>query len=290
MLRSLYGFFFAILAIAAAVTGLIIFGHDYFKAFRNETLAGVIFIGAFAVVSFVYAMFLHVRWGRAVRYGLVLPYLNQGFTHIHDATRENPANSDHLLEACRNLCGNVATAFSVLTGSPCSVCIKVLAEEQFEERTRLRVVTMCRDNQSSDMRDYPQATPVKHWLDENSDFSRILQHISTPRGRFFISNRLPFYPGYRNTSFANYGGDPGGDIPGFRGLYRLWRWPLPYKSVVESPICPGISSKRSPDNLVGFLRVDSPRMFVFKEKFDTEILMGVADGIFTAVEKYLDSV
>lgn len=291
MIRAIYDYLFAILTILGGIAALLLFDHDYFGKLKNEALVAVIFIGIFAVIFLVYAMCLHAVWGRAVRYGLLLPYLNQGFSHIHDATREVPPNPDRILQACRHLCGSVATAFTVLTATPCAVSIELIEANQVDGKKRLSVVTMCRDEQSSGLRDYPDAPGIQHWLDENSDFSSILQNISTPRGRFFISNRLPFLAGYQNTSFAKYGGNPPlSRIPLWRHIHRLWRWPLPYKSAMVSPICPGLASKRAADNLVGFLCVDSPRLFVFKEQFDTEILMGVADGIFAAVDKYLDLV
>lgn len=292
MIRSLYDFLFALLAIVGAIVSLILFGHDYFGQFQDQARIAIVFLGIFALVFFVYSVSLHARWGRAVRYGLVLPYLNQGFSHVHNAVRAEPPSPPHLFEACRHLCGNLATAFSVLTGSPCAVSIELIKGSRNNGEERLSVVTMCRDDQSSGMRDYPDsAKSTEHWLDQNSDFASIFANISTPRGRFFISNRLPFLSGYRNTDFEKYGGDPALSwIPFWQYIHRWWRWPLPYKSMLVSPICPGLGSKRVADNLVGFLCVDSPRLFVFKEKFDTEILMGVSDGIYAAVNKYVNSV
>jgi hypothetical protein len=290
MLRALYDFLFTLLAIAAGIATLILFKRDYFGHATDEGKIAIIFVGFFAVLFFAYSLSLHVRWGRAVRYGLVLPYLNQGFSHIHAATRAADPNSQHILEACRKLCDTMAAAFCVLTSSPCSVAIKIFAQRpDAQPEVRVRVLTMCRDSQSSGMRDYPSTN--SHWLDENTDFRSIVENISKPRGRFFFSNRLPLYYGYRNTSFAVCGGEPSAtNFPGLREFLRYWRWPLPYKSTIVSPICPGISSQRLPDNLIGFLCVDSPRMGAFREKFDTEILVGIADGIFTAVAKYVDLV
>jgi hypothetical protein len=290
VLRSLYDFLFAFLAISAAIATLILFKRDYFGGVSDQGKIAVIFVGFFATAFFLYSLLLTVRWGRTVRYGLVLPYLNQGFSHVHSATRGANPTSREILEACKKLCDTMATAFCVLTSSPCSVSIKIFAKPATaQQEVRIRAMTMCRDSQSSGMRDYPSTTP--HWLDENTDFRSIVENISKPRGRFFFSNRLPFYYGYRNTSFSICGGEPTTpNIPGLREFFRYWRWPLPYKSTIVSPICPGISSQRVPNNLVGFLCVDSPRIGAFRERFDTEILIGVADGIFTAVAKYVDLV
>jgi hypothetical protein len=287
VLRVAYEFLFAWLAILAGIATLILFRRDYFGKAGEEGKIAIIFIGVFAIVFFLYALGIHVRWGRAVRYGSIISYVNQGFGHVHAANRDSKATSQRILDACRSLCDNIASAFSLLTSSPCSVSIKVFATPPTgRPEVRISVLTMCRDSQSSGMRDYRTSNP--HWLDENTDFRSILENISKPGGRFFFSNQLPFYYGYRNTSFATYGEPEPSNIPVLSAFLRYWRWPLPYQSTIVCPICPGISSQRVLDNLIGFLCVDSPRMGAFRRSSDPEILVGIADGIFTAIVNYMD--
>lgn len=76
-------------------------------------------------------------------------------------------------------------------------------------------------------------------------------------------------------------------IPVHQDFLRVWRWPLPYRSAIVVPICPGISAKRMPSELIGFLCVDSPRLGAFKKQFDTEVMIGVADGIYNVISLYV---
>ena len=101
-----------------------------------------------------------------------------------------------------------------------------------------------------------------------------------------MSNQLPFLFDYKNSSLELYDdyADEKAFFP-FKVFLRYWRWPLPYKSSIVVPICPGISTERSKETLLGFLCVDSPRLFAFKREFDVDIMNGVADGLYNVILK-----
>jgi hypothetical protein len=287
MLRSFYNFAVACLVIFSAIATLILFERDYFNRVDTQGIVGLLFIGFFAVFFFFYCAYLITRWGRNIRYGHVLSCLNQGFSHVHAAMRNPNPTPETIMKSVGKLCDSLATAFSVVTGTPCAIAVKLLSSKAGgDPGVRIRVVTMCRNSESEAQRDYPGDY---HWLQDNTAFVSILENLSSARGRFFFSNRLPWYDGYRNTSFQAVGGAPQvANIPVWREWMRYWKWKLPYKSTVVAPICPGINTERKVDNLIGFLCVDSPRMGVFRERFDTEVMGGVADGIFNAVARYVE--
>lgn len=230
MLRSLFKFLLLSLSGFSALATLILFRRDYFHQTNSEGVVAIAFVGFFAVFFFILCGYLLTRWGRNIRYGHMLTCLNHGFSHIHASTRNPNATSDTIMKAVENLCHSVATAFSVVTGSPCAVTVKLLSTRaDVDPSVRIRVVTMCRNSESAPQREYTG----DHWLDANTDFISILKNITTPRGRYFFSNRLPWRENYSNTSFDVYGGAPkAANVPLWREFIRYWRWPLPYKSTV----------------------------------------------------------
>lgn len=287
MIKSLANLVLVFLGGLASLIAIIAFWNDYFKKTGNEGQIAVAFLGGLAVYFLVVSVYYQIVWGRKVRYAEVLPHINFGFSYVHDELRNAPPDLDKIAMACERVCTQVTHAFSVIAAAPCSASIKVLAQQESQnQETRLKVLTLARDQQSSSSRNY--GVHLDHWIEMNTDFKFLLERISSPRGRYFFSNRLPYLSNYQNTSIELYGGEPKPvHIWGWYHLVRYWQWPLPYKSTIVVPICPAISSKRTQANLIGYLCLDCSRMGAFKKHYDIELMEGVADGLYNLVSQYV---
>lgn len=287
-MRSILRSFLAnILGVTAALATLAGFYFQWIKPAEPETslLVGVSFLGMFATYFFLAHLFTRAKWERRGRYAESLQRLNAGFEEVHYLNRHaNQANSREIKSGFRSLCTNLAEALTYATAAQCFVCIKVLRKTGDGQIT---VRTLCRDERSSRARreadNRTRSGEIEHPVEGNTAYE---ESVASQRGRF-ISNKLPILSAYRNTSHRLYGGHPPegpiGSLP-----VRYWRWKLPYKSTIVVPITPPrssenpFSSEEGP-GLVGFLCVDSPKMGVFKDDYDTEIMKGVADGVYSTL-------
>ncbi len=278
MLRLLKSYLMSVIVFTAAVIGLYTFVAVYFKRLSDEGVVGLFFLGSLASYLFVENLWLRTKFSRAARYGEVLTLISEGYSCIHALARRATATVDDAVMACERMCSCLSQALTTITGSRCSVTIKILVPHA----DRLKASTFCRDSNSAPSRGYSEVK-LNHLIDENTDFRFILENIETPRGRFFFSNRLPLLYNYFNTSFPLHTGSPDNVFHVNNWLLRWWRWPLPYKSTIVVPICPCISKRGPKADLIGFLCVDSPRMFVFKKDYDVDLLRGIADGVYNVI-------
>lgn len=270
---------------------IFLFVNSYYRNVGSEGKIAIIFLGTFALYFLVVVLIYQIIWGRKVRYAEVLPHINLGFSYLHEEIRSDHPDLEKIATTCERICTQLTHAFSIISGTPCSISIKVLSQKKDigKDNTKIKVLTLARDQQSASFRGYP--SHVDHWLDENTDFRILLEMISTPRGRYFFCNQLPFRKNYQNTSIAQYGGEPKAwNIPGWKHFVRHWRWPLPYKSTIVVPICPALSNKRVQKNLIGYLCVDSPKLGAFKKQYDVDLMEGVADGLYNLVSSYITQI
>ena len=284
MLRLIFSYVYTLIALTAAIVTLLLYNKNLFGTLSEDGKLGVYFIGTFAFIFFFESIIYKIKVGRNSRYSESLTLLNKGFENIHKIARENNVTTDSIVASLENLCTQLAQAFTNITASRCSVCIKILSEGKAKNKGKLKIETLCRDLYSKSDRSIVDIK--EHLVEKNTDFLTILKDIDKPSGKYFISNQLPFRFDYQNSSFEFYNDCPDeGTFLFFKIFLRYWRWPLPYKSTIVVPICPGISTERSKETLLGFLCVDSPRLFVFKKFFDIDIMNGVADGLYNVILK-----
>ena len=281
MLRVLRDWFVSLLAIFAALITVVSYVEGFFPKFQQEALAAVLFLGGFAILFFLESIWLRVAWGRERLYGRALPIINDGFSQVHDAMRECLDDQDIPLKVgksvCETLVSRVAEAMSLVAGTRCSAAIKVLARDVGANKAY--AVTFARSENTRRKRCSVDGPDYKHYIDDNTDFRQILENISTYQGRFFFANHLSLLYGYTNTSFKTYG------KPHSNVILRVLWWPLPYKSSIVVPICPDIAEKKREDLLAGFLCIDARRPGAFRRNFDTDLLVGVADGVYNLLRR-----
>ena len=125
--------------------------------------------------------------------------------------------------------------------------------------------------------------PLDHWIDQNSDFELIHRNRGKPKGRVFMSNHLPWIRGYKNSSMELYGFLPDIHVPVLADVVRSVRWPLPYKSTIVAPIGNTIGNDY---NISGYLCVDSRSSGVFSQRYDVDIVIGIAQCMHRAIREY----
>lgn len=207
--------------------------------------------------------------------------ISLGFSQLHELSRPGIGlvTQKDILKKMEGLCSSLADGFKLITGySEISVCIKIMAEDAND---RIHLFTFCRDNRNQILRPTGEAEEKKHYLNENTDFELIKQKLRDPNGDFFLSNNLCWKREYINSRLP----DDWHTMSSINRLYkRIFDWPLKYKSTIVVPILPLDATNRGYAQLVGFVCIDGPKPFLFKKRYDVDILRGVADGIFNTVQ------
>lgn len=259
------------------------FYYQSFEDMDDTSLLAVGVISIFAVYFFSYTVVAKSKWAREARYSHAIPYLNKGFREIHSLSRrDGDISKEQVVSAFSKLCNHVASAFTTIIGSRCYVCIKILASSGEEPV----YATLCRDDNcpSKRLRADEKAADgsVKHSLEKNTAFKEAVHTIREPVDVGFISNILPFHDHYDNSSFDLY--EQKRHI-GLHPLKRYRKWPLPYRSTMVVAIHP-IQKGKVGSEIIGFLCIDSPKMWAFRRKYDMQIASGVAEGIYNTLWKF----
>lgn len=280
---TLRAYFVPFLGLAFSAAAFFGIKADLFKGLTSEANIALIFIGLFATYFFVAHVATRSKWEKFYGYAQLFSSLNKGFEEVHHLHRkENDVDRSNIINIFRILCTHLSSAFSVITRSKCSVCIKILAESSNDEEGEPVFETLCRDlNVSSHRLEMDKLTKgikeIDHSISNNTAFHEALH---SPK-KIFISNKLPLLANYQNTSARK---ELYGEFPE-NMLVRLWSWPLPYKSTIVVPILPTHKDHEG-EPFLGFLCIDSRSWGVFNEEYDVEVLKGVADGIYNTMIKF----
>ncbi|SHH81137.1 hypothetical protein [Desulfofustis glycolicus] len=176
---------------------------------------------------------------------------------------------------------SLSSIFTLLTGTSCRACIKVI----YEHDGKLFVRTLARDNSSylyNALIDKKRYNNHEDQLMENIDF-QMLYNKGYPGQSSFFCNNLAAREDYQSSSFGVYG-----KIPEKRSWYSKLTckdWTLPYRSAIVWPI----QQVESPyfhfnaAGCIGFLAVDSNSRGVFNRKWDVWIGAGIGDALFHVI-------
>jgi hypothetical protein len=221
-------------------------------------------------------------------------HIGMGFAKIHQLQRKmqflDPQSlifkdqTAFLIQDFGEVCTHIAEGFRLITGKEdIAVCIKLLSGNG-EPTGRSSVYTLVRDARSTSRRGYDERK-IYHIIENNTSYYDILRLLSKAQlGRRFISNNLPQYPGYKNSSFIVHGQAEWNNS--LSAEQRDNNWLLPYRSTIVTGIYPEHPDIGKNNNLIGYLCIDSNNIDVFNEKYDTPILTGVADGIYNTLMQF----
>lgn len=285
MKKTLGDYLIIIFSIIASIATLLGFYQTYYQDLNEQGKWGVIFLGIIALWFLFYNIYIVQKYRKKVGYCEMFEELNIGFTTLHSLDRDdNELNAKEIRNKLKTLCTNIANAFKEVKGHQIGVCIKVIA---FGKEGRAKVITLCRDEKSTQNRPIGKNDKPEHWISENSDFNFIYENIADDGSKgFYINNNLPFSYDYSNTRLNGHKKWPPPKFPLLSWLLRLVFWPLKYRSTIVVPIIPLGIDGRTKDKLRGFLCIDSPRHFTFNEQYDVEILKGISDGLYNKIDKF----
>jgi hypothetical protein len=298
MMRLLRALNFAaiVLGIVGSVITVVVAFQQWLPKFDPTAKLAVTFLGISSLILMIATVWQEYRYARKARYAEVLQYLSQISAETLKPEPVSSVNRIEEIEAiCRLIVNRLSGAFSLVTGTKCSVCIKAVMAAQ-SAPALAAAVTLCRDDTSIERETAVSATEagfpelagdynVEHLITGNTAFSQALKYPWSPRSRCFFSNYLPSETSYQNTSFQIHGPAPTSRWP----FVRNFKWPLPYKSTIVCPIGRGQNLQLKYE-VVGFLAVDSRSRRVFSNAFDIDVMIGVADSLFNLVNRYRELV
>lgn len=171
---------------------------------------------------------------------------------------------------------NVATMYSMLTGTRCRAAIKTI----YQKEDKLFVRTLARDTASYEKNFEKDKQRFKENIDsieENEDF-QLLYEENIPGQNYFFCNNLIKRKNYKTSSFKLYGN------PNQTWYEKSFckGWTLPYRSTIVWPI----QQKKNTYfhfkeiGCIGFLSIDSESRGVFKKNWDTWLGGGISDAVF----------
>lgn len=254
-----------------------------FKPHLNEQgWVGVAFLGIIALFFLAYNFYLILKYRKRVRYAEVFEDLNIGFSGLHKVNRNGEADMDTLIKKVMALSSSLSDVFTKVYGHHIGVCVKII----FFKKDRALAQTLARDKKSlTKDRKTGSKDKGEHWLDKNSDFNFIYVNYDNDNEdtSFYHKTWLPLKKDYQNTRLKKW--PPKKTTWLLDDVVRLKHWPLKYRSTLVVPIVPLLSDDQNQKAVRGFLCLDSPRMRCFNKEVDTEILKGVADGLYSTIDK-----
>ena len=276
-----------LIGISASIATLIFSFEKFYEPASKDARFGLLLLAIFSGCLLLFIIVQEYRFSRKARYAEALAYLHQACQLCQEGALNEFPEEHHISNQAKLVCNQLSTAFSLITGTRCSVCIKVLNREPIKLNEGIRdiaVSTLCRDENSKDRQ--TRGKVVIHSLDKNTDFLEIFKNLEKPLGGVFICNNLPARHEYNNTSFDYYDKLKEVPIPIIRTLVRRILWPLPYKSTVGAAIYPMNPSEN--DKFVGFLFVDSRSRNVFCKRYDVSMVRSISSALHPMIMKWTE--
>lgn len=240
--------------------------------------------------SLIMTTVLAIGWYHSFHKSMILKSVHKGRNHIDDAMNmimeleHNPKNRTHVekgIISLSEICQEVSHGMRKYHSPEISICIHYANKD---DTGHLYVNTLCRNIESRKRPKKRVASNLKHdYFSENTDFAMILEKSDyLPIERlYYINNFLPLSPYYRNSHFSKYMREK--YYGRFGWVIRMYNWELPYKSTLVVPL---IISDNNSNAIVGFLSLDSPKMWSFSKTYDLPIVQSIATAIAPLIYKY----
>lgn len=291
--------------IAIICTLILVFSHCN----RAETIIQLV-----AVYILLFVLLITLAWqihtfSRKSRYAESLPLLHSIIHHTRDALYKiKSLNDEHVRYLSILNLTFFAHAFSMITGTRCRASIKIIrkaTDKELEEAPQkyqiynLKRFNFIAQTYARDIDSHTSCEPldelVKHWLIINTAFKQLMDTEQPLLKRYFIDNNLPANADYYNTSFDIYG-EPKKQKKIFWDRDLHITWPLPYRSTMIWPIRkvlekhedhhPDSLTKNYPQDILGFLCIDSYAKGCFYPRYDFDYGALVADSLYMFLKRY----
>ena len=187
------------------------------------------------------------------------------------------APENDILERLHESLASLASAFSIVTGVHCRVCIKEVFCPDIEvepKKRALRVRTVVRSLSTED-----EATETESdWVDKNTDFEMIFTQPKKATCNCFFSNNLSTVKNYQNSHWTQEVWDKN-DFPYISAIV----WPI--RKLLTAPVDGTLHQEH---DCLGFLCVDSKARNAFRKRFDFSVGAGYADTLYALLKTYRD--
>jgi hypothetical protein len=127
-LNRAFGFLIILVGLASSVLTILVTFQFWYPQAHPDGRVAIIALSSFIAIGGAGVVWQEFRYARKARYAEAFPYLKQIFyeTSIHNpGTMGSPGDIEGI---CRMIVNRLASAFSLITGTKCSVCIKVLVD------------------------------------------------------------------------------------------------------------------------------------------------------------------
>ena len=235
---------------------------------------GIIILSTLAGLAGILLVWQEFRYSRKAKYA-------ESLDNIRTMLKIVAEHSTTTTQECKNLLqlllAEVAEAFTLSSATRVSAVLKQLVSPNGATLHDFYVEDICRDPKSSDR---AGRTNTKHWIDRNTGFKRMFEHVGQAEGKFFYSSDLAKDHHFETTSFETYGRP----VPNKGFLDRTTStWTLPYRSTLTVPLT--ITTGGQP-SLAGFLSIDSRARKAFWIRYDLPFLEAVAFLMRPIVDRY----
>ncbi len=263
--------------ISAAVT-IFVAVRSWYPEASPDAKPAILFLFLISGGLIVALVTVNAVYARKARYGRAIPTLNQIHGDLIRLASKSQSGSgvpvSEIRATCQHTVDHLSDLFSSITGRRCGVCVKVVTAEEHESQFSVKNVLAVPQLSRPQRRSIHEK--IDHWLAKNTDFEALF----ADQRRYFFSNWLPGFDGYKNSSFAAYREPPSrGKFPLLGTMSRHLKWTLPYRSTIvcairAKPVAP--DDEDATQDLIGYLCVDSRRSRTFSEDDDVEVLQGIA--------------
>lgn len=293
-----------IIAIPAGVLAIIGWFYQSIAGARPATQVSVSFLGIISIWFLGVAVVRGRSSVRAQRTEEALADLEGASADVasltwdwygswRDAEPGDELMAERVRDSLQDFSTKLADAFSKITGTRCSACIKLVDQPAAEDDAE--VYTFCRDGRS-DIRRHENGD-VDHRIDENTDFL----HIHNRRQPFFENDLLALEE-YRNSSFKIHRGDDRHYVHEGSAWFS-WaeqarealplakpRWELEYRSTIVVPISPPASREGDFPDYLGYLCIDSNKRNAFKEDQHTAVCASAASAVYPVLHRWHEEI
>lgn len=249
----------------------------------TETVTGcilAIFFCALFVLCWGLLILQEYRYSRKARYAEAAERVHLAFHRLRDAWfslythQDDNAFLEHVTDSVRAL----ASAFSLVAGVHCRVCIKELfcPDEKVKPKARALVTKTLSRSEDEPDQDYPGDEQNYVW--DNTDFLLLFRK---PEERKFFCNNLLELQGYKNSHWTPEMIE--------RKEYKYVStivWPI--RKTLKAPV-PEIHPFHERHDCLGFLCVDSLARGAFRKRFDVWVGAAYADVLYAVLKGWKES-
>lgn len=212
---------------------------------------------------------LHNRYVDSI-WGKTIVDLAEVYASIHQLERKNNVAENDIAIFLSNFCDAIKNIFDRNTKTNCCVSIKVPISN-FSENGKwesMEFRNIARDQSHISERDTTDYKEARHTVIGNTAYSRIIDLVirQSSKTKFYLNNSVKDDDNYATTSPICH-----------------------YRSELVVPILPSRYDDLSEIKFGGFLCIDSTKRNAFdKERYDVPMTQGLADGLYSLIQKLIE--